>query len=666
MSTGWTSFGGAWKSEGDLIENDSEDRGPKLMNGSLRWKNYFVEANVQLLGPYGDAGLIIRSYGEEEGVDSFHGYYAGIRDMDNSLILGRADFGWSQYVVRPIFPEVTGWHHIKLLAYDCSIAVSVTNSSGLGERAYVNDPQCIAKGRFGLKSYGASAEWKNIRIGPANRRDLEEMTRGIAPVVAGYNLQALDRGLSTKALDRYTDPMRREAGKHHFNLNTRAIGSLALTAVPDPVPVTIHGVVTLVSPVLYVQDSSAGIPVQPLDPAIPVKAGDEVEAQGYLSGPSLFPVLSRASIQLLWPNTPISPVAVSPFELASGNNIGKLVEVEGELVSQTSAPGKPSVLTLKNESQEFYAIENRVGGPSGLRHLKPGSRLRLHGVATTDASLTHNLAPFALLLSAADDIEVIALPPWWSPAHIVWTLVALLLLAVAAHLLLSRIQLWRHQAVLDERERLALDMHDSLAQSFAGIAFQLQVVCDEVREREPLRGQVQAALEMVRRSHAETKRSMATMRPSFAGDGDIADSLKQVAERLSDGGRLVVSSSTHGQARDLPQDVADTFFLVGQEAISNSVRHAGASHLDISLDAGRDQARLSVRDDGCGFAVETQRYGFGLRGMEKRAAKVRGHLELSSSPGMGTTVTVRAHFVSRHPITQNLRSLLGCLTKARF
>lgn len=84
----WTAFGGTWEAADGVMRNNSDERGAKLMNGSTDWKNYSVEADVQLLGQYGDAGLILRARNEEEGVDAYNGYFAGLRDLDDSVILG--------------------------------------------------------------------------------------------------------------------------------------------------------------------------------------------------------------------------------------------------------------------------------------------------------------------------------------------------------------------------------------------------------------------------------------------------------------------------------------------------------------------------------------------------------------------------------------------------
>ncbi|HEX3435600.1 MAG TPA: family 16 glycoside hydrolase, partial [Pseudacidobacterium sp.] len=93
----WTRYSGDWSIMNGAIKNDSSDRGAKLITGSNYWENYSAEADVQLLGNGGDAGLIIRGSDIEQGVDSYNGYYAGLRTTDNSLVLGRAEYGWIEF-----------------------------------------------------------------------------------------------------------------------------------------------------------------------------------------------------------------------------------------------------------------------------------------------------------------------------------------------------------------------------------------------------------------------------------------------------------------------------------------------------------------------------------------------------------------------------------------
>src|SRR5215475_1262463 len=99
----WQQFGGSWSIAGDTIRNDSDERGAKLITGSPFWANYEAEADVQLLGTtcvqtgrgcLGDAGILIRASDVDNGVDTYRGYYVGLRLNDQSLVLGRADYGW--------------------------------------------------------------------------------------------------------------------------------------------------------------------------------------------------------------------------------------------------------------------------------------------------------------------------------------------------------------------------------------------------------------------------------------------------------------------------------------------------------------------------------------------------------------------------------------------
>lgn len=98
----WTAFGGTWQIADGAMRNDSDERGAKLMTGSPDWKDYSFSADVELLGSPGDAGLILRSSDEEQGVDSYRGYYVGLRNNDGNLIIGFADHGWIELAGAPM------------------------------------------------------------------------------------------------------------------------------------------------------------------------------------------------------------------------------------------------------------------------------------------------------------------------------------------------------------------------------------------------------------------------------------------------------------------------------------------------------------------------------------------------------------------------------------
>src|SRR5215469_13199884 len=182
----WQAFGGTWQYSDGAMTNNSDERGAKLMTGPEFWTNYSVEADVLLLGQYGDAGLIIRGSDEETGVDAYHGYMAGLRDLDNTLMMGRADYGWREYAAKAVTPRVFAeqWYHVKFLAFDCDFAASATPLEGKTTTIAIHDSACIKSGRFGLKSYNTGAQWRNVEIRPATQSDLASMLGDLQPQLA--------------------------------------------------------------------------------------------------------------------------------------------------------------------------------------------------------------------------------------------------------------------------------------------------------------------------------------------------------------------------------------------------------------------------------------------------------------------------------------------------
>lgn len=227
---------------------------------------------------------------------------------------------------------------------------------------------------------------------------------------------------------------------------------------------------------------------------------------------------------------------------------------------------------------------------------------------------------------------------WRFPVHLVVLVMVPILFAGLVCFSLRRAQAARHQAILRERERMALNIHDTLAQSFAGIAFQLEAVRSMFAEADPIRSEIDLILEMVRRGHSEAKRSLIDV----PRGKNIAESLRQYAERSSSRRMLEIRSSYDGQTRELPGHVADTIYLIGQEAIANSLRHSGASQIHIGMHFDRGTATLAIRDNGRGFNVDANSCGLGFQGMLQRAASISAQLHVSSTPGNGTTIELTA------------------------
>jgi len=644
----WTAFGGTWEAADGVMRNNSDERGAKLMNGSTNWKNYSVEADVQLLGQYGDAGLILRARNEEEGVDAYNGYFAGLRDLDDSVILGRADFGWREYRSVPVKPRINAqtWYHLKFLAYECDFVVAATSLSGETTTAAIRNQDCLPSGRFGLKSYATGALWRNVQVRPVSRADEEAMI-GTDPPAPGI-ARDFTGGATSDSLDRDLEAIDRERKNHRFDPHAIPIGNLRLLAPDKPAKVTVHGIVTLTSPVLFIQDPGGqdpggGLAIVRSDEQLPLEIGDEVEATGDLISGDFSSVLKNASVRVLWSHSPVPAVSVTASQATSGKYDAMFIEIEGMLERKEQGPNQSVIMTLANGSQNFRAIVSGKGRASLPWTLEEKSRLRLQGICVVDPAYTQNQTPFAVILPAIDDIQVVQRPPWWSTAHIVVAIVLLLMMVLAAQAIHGRIERMKLRAVYEERERLAHEMHDTLAQSFAGIGFQLQAIHDEVGNEAELREHLDLATDLVRTSHEEARRSIAALRSDAVEKLGLLRALDECAARIANGGPMEVrlQSLGSGDPRSMSPRIADALYRIGQEAIANAVRHADASKMDISLIYEASAWRLLIEDDGQGFPLGEDAAGFGIRGMGKRAESIGATLDIRSSPGKGTSVQVR-------------------------
>jgi len=276
---------------------------------------------------------------------------------------------------------------------------------------------------------------------------------------------------------------------------------------------------------------------------------------------------------------------------------------------------------------------------------------------------------YRVLLRSPDDIHIIHPPSWWTTTHVVYLagLLAILALIFFVLFILGRMEKWRLQAVLEERQRLAHEVHDTLAQSFAGIGFQLQAVRKAIpAEQETLRGQIDLAQALVRHSHKEARRSIEPRTAETLEERDLLSSLETSARTLVEGGSVHVSTKMTGTARTLPRKISDSLLRIGQEAIANAIRHADPSHLEISVTYDYEIVRLKVEDDGCGFVKSGGLLGFGLHGMRKRAATISAKLEIISFPGQGTWVEVTASLPANLTVTSFIHNMWSDILEKVF
>jgi signal transduction histidine kinase len=170
----WTRFGGSWEIADGAVRSNSYERGAKLLAGSKYWSNYTVSSDIRFEGPAADMGLVIRTNDEAEGVDSYNGYFIGLRSLDGTLVFGRATYSWLEVlpVTMPGGIRPFTWYRLRITAFGCKLAGSVTNLA-TQQAAWIayEENFCIKSGRFGLRTLNANAEWRNIRVEPATWDD---------------------------------------------------------------------------------------------------------------------------------------------------------------------------------------------------------------------------------------------------------------------------------------------------------------------------------------------------------------------------------------------------------------------------------------------------------------------------------------------------------------
>jgi signal transduction histidine kinase len=231
----------------------------------------------------------------------------------------------------------------------------------------------------------------------------------------------------------------------------------------------------------------------------------------------------------------------------------------------------------------------------------------------------------------------------WFQASVVATL--LLIAAGLHHLRVRRIEA-QFALVMKERNRIAREIHDGLAQGLAAIGLHLSAIqadrpgSDHDRHLEKARQLVVANL-------GETRRSVWDLHPQYIERNDLVSGLRRMAVDLGESANVAASVRTVGVPYPLSEQVERNVFRIAQEAVANAIRHAAARQVTVEVRFERRHLRLAVADDGHGFDPAAASEGFGLTSMRERAAQVNGTLRVDSLQPSGTSVTVTVPVIPR-------------------
>jgi PAS domain S-box-containing protein len=200
----------------------------------------------------------------------------------------------------------------------------------------------------------------------------------------------------------------------------------------------------------------------------------------------------------------------------------------------------------------------------------------------------------------------------------------------------------RRAAVFEERNRMARDIHDTLAQGFTGVIVQLEAAEDAIScgSRKEADAHLHRAGDLARRSLSEARRSVHALRPHALEEHNFWEALKGTIKNTTVGTALHATFEAQGKLPELPQPWQVNLLHIGQEALTNTLKYAHARNFKTRLTYKAKKIRLELRDDGDGFKVKDRHDGVGLSGMRERVEQMGGELEITSARGKGTKITV--------------------------
>ena len=434
--------------------------------------------------------------------------------------------------------------------------------------------------------------------------------------------------------------------ERQFRLQSIESAIQAANYSSNAVPVVVRGIVTSSHRPIVIEDRTGAVEVK-LQDSQRIALGDEVEVTGDMTT-SPVPLIQKSTMRRLWGGSMPLPLSITPDQAADGENDLFMVQTMAELVGFAPAGLTGVRLNLRGGHQTFSAVlpSDNVDAELPAKSMQPGATLRLTGILMVSHGTEADRGDaFTLQLRGLDDIELVEPPSWWTRTHIV------MLVGIATILILIginsyyRIQHARFRAVADERASIARDIHDTLAQGYAGITLQLEAA-QQMIGRDPERAEslLVEALQLVRHSRDESHLSIDILRALSRNDRlDVL--IARCIQQLRPVSEASLEQQVHGDPAVFSYTMVNNLFRIAQEALVNAVHHAHASKIVVGVEYHKAEILVEVRDNGKGFNPEgvpgPEEGHFGLVGMRERCAAINAQLELESTTA-GTLVRVRA------------------------
>lgn len=402
---------------------------------------------------------------------------------------------------------------------------------------------------------------------------------------------------------------------------------------------------------LFIEGEGHGLRVL-TQQTIPVAVGDIVDVLGFPATGESAPVLENAAFHRVSHGPEPEPIALDltvPWEAYDG----ALVRTEARLLHlEKEADG--TRLLLQQGSRVFEALID-IRSAANKVPVRVSSEVRVTGICLVrNGGLWSTPQSFRLLLRSPQDLVVLGAPSWWSLRRTLWLLGMLsgvLFLVLTWMIFLSHkvreqmkviLEKIEQGAVLEERNRIARELHDTLEQELAGITMQLDLAVDCFRQVPMVAfDALSAARNMSRHSMVEARRSVWDLRCSLLENGSLPSALKGIVQSIHAPAETSVDVLVQGNPERLPRRVEMNLLRIGQEAAANAIKHGRAASVQIALRYTPGKVMLEIRDDGCGLSEEFSKAGhFGMLDMRERAEAIGSHLIVDSAPGNGTLIAI--------------------------
>lgn len=409
---------------------------------------------------------------------------------------------------------------------------------------------------------------------------------------------------------------------------------------------------------LYLRGQGGSMFVQTAQ-SLDLQTGDEVEAEGYPVVTPFRPSLSAVDVK----KTGTAAVKPAPVEFHAAQTRHsreqcELVTLAADLL-EVNRDRAGMNLVCRAEGQTFEAALGLPWQP--VEEMIPGMKLQITGICEfiTDRPLVipRNATGFRVILRTPGDITVLAHAPWWDEQRARWLLGSLLILAVAVGGWAVSLQFMvnkqkgvireqaQQQATLQERQRIAQDLHDTLEQELVGVNMLLDDTARRMSGAESSATQpLDLARRLLRRARDDSRTTIRELRSVALEQRGLPAAIEELLRPLAAVGGAEFVVSLTGTPVRLAGTVETNLLRLTQEAVANAAHHSGAQRIEVRIEYDDESVRLSVRDNGCGFdpAAMTALSGhFGLSGMRERAEKISGRLRIHSVPGRGTEVEVQ-------------------------